>query len=115
MISARVRLDTYYVTIGYQYETYSFERHDTFSTHTAAASSDGSVSAPMPGTVLDVLAAGGKRVAAGETLGTMEAMKMELAVTAPYDGTVTEVGAQPGDRVVLGQRLFLVTRDGQAH
>ncbi len=29
----------------------------------------------------------------GETLGVLEAMKMELALKAPFDGTVTEVGA----------------------
>ena len=111
--SGRVQVGAQAVTVGYQGAAYVFARPDTFSAHAVAAGSDGTVSAPMPGTVLAVLAATGQRVAAGETLGTMEAMKMELAVTAPYDGTVTDVRAQPGDRVLLGQRLFVVSGDGR--
>ena len=106
-------LDAHGVTVGHQGEAYRFFRPDTFAPHAGAALSDGTVSAPMPGTVLAVHASVGQRVTAGETLGVMEAMKMELAVKAPYAGTVTDVGARPGDRVALGQRLFAVTGDGQ--
>jgi acetyl-CoA/propionyl-CoA carboxylase, biotin carboxylase, biotin carboxyl carrier protein len=62
----------------------------------------------MPGTVLAVRVEEGQVVTAGEILGVLEAMKMELSLTAPYDGTVTEVGAKAGDRVALGQQIFLV-------
>ena len=41
-------------------------------------------------------------------LGTMEAMKMELALTAPFAGTVAAVDAKAGEQVALGARLFLV-------
>jgi biotin carboxyl carrier protein len=47
-------------------------------------------------------------VAAGETLGVMEAMKMELALKAPFAGKVTTVGAAVGDLVKLGATLFVV-------
>jgi acetyl-CoA/propionyl-CoA carboxylase, biotin carboxylase, biotin carboxyl carrier protein len=50
----------------------------------------------------------GQRVEEGETLGVMEAMKMELALKAPVAGTVTEVGAATGDQVALGATLFVV-------
>ena len=62
----------------------------------------------MPGTVLQVRVAEGQQVAAGDTLGVMEAMKMELPLTAPFDGTVTTVRATEGTQVPLGSVLFVV-------
>ena len=65
----------------------------------------GSLAAPMPGTVLRVLVAPGDRVAAGQTLVLLEAMKMELAVAAPGDGTVAAVHVEPGQLVQGGAAL----------
>ena len=65
----------------------------------------------MPGTVLAVDVVEGGTVAEGETLGVMEAMKMELALKAPFAGTVTTVGAAAGDQVTLGAMLFVVEPD----
>ena len=72
-----------------------------------AGVAEGSLAAPMPGTVLAVEVGVGDTVIAGQTLGVMEAMKMELALKAPYAGTVTAVAAV-GEQVALGHVLFTV-------
>jgi pyruvate carboxylase len=55
--------------------------------------------APMPGTVATVTTAVGRKVARGDVLITLEAMKMETAVRAEMDGEVAEVVAKPGAQV----------------
>ena len=57
------------------------------------------VGAPMPGTVATVTAAAGRKVARGDVLVTLEAMKMETAVRAESDGEIAEVLARPGQQV----------------
>ncbi|WP_374454141.1 biotin carboxylase N-terminal domain-containing protein [Nocardioides sp.] len=98
------------VEVVHRGQRYVFDRHDPFADHGPEAG-DGTLTAPMPGTVLAVNVAEGRAVAEGETLGVMEAMKMELALKAPFAGTVTSVGAAAGDLVKLGAVLFVVEAD----
>jgi 3-methylcrotonyl-CoA carboxylase alpha subunit/acetyl-CoA/propionyl-CoA carboxylase biotin carboxyl carrier protein len=107
-----VRIGPHRVEVAHRGNTHVFERPDAFGPGAHHAVSDGTVAAPMPGTVLTVNAAPGQEVAEGETLGVMEAMKMELALKAPMAGTVVEVGAEVGDQVALGATLFVVEPAG---
>lgn len=70
---------------------------------------DGVVRSPMPGTVIAVLAAPGDRVAAGEVVAIVEAMKMEHSLRAPADGTVAEVHVGAGASVGLDQALLSIS------
>ena len=57
------------------------------------------VGAPMPGTIGTVPARVGQSLARGDTLLTLEAMKMETTVRAEQDGVIKEVLAKPGQAV----------------
>ncbi len=70
---------------------------------------EGGLVAPMPGKVLMVDVQPGDRVAAGQVLVVMEAMKMEHQITAPADGEVSEVRAHVGDQVDNGELLVVIT------
>jgi biotin carboxyl carrier protein len=72
--------------------------------HTAAAS-EGSVTAIMPGKVIRLLVSAGDKVAEGDVICILEAMKMENELKAPRAGTVAAVYVQPGQDVEMGAVL----------
>jgi 3-methylcrotonyl-CoA carboxylase alpha subunit len=76
-----------------------------------AAASDGAILAPMPGRIIAVVVAKGERVAKGQKLVTLEAMKMEHSLVAPFDGVVAELAASEGGQVSEGTLLVLVERE----
>jgi len=71
----------------------------------------GGLVAPMPGKIIDVRAAVGDAVTAGQVLVVMEAMKMEHHLSTPGDGTVAEVRVAVGDQVDNGAVLLVVDGD----
>ncbi|MDT5282099.1 MAG: propionyl-CoA carboxylase alpha chain [Mycobacterium sp.] len=80
-----------------------------------AAVAQGSLLAPMPGSVLRVGAAVGDTVTAGQPLIWLEAMKMEHTVTAPSDGVLAELNVEAGQQVEVGAVLARVDTEGEAH
>jgi acetyl/propionyl-CoA carboxylase alpha subunit len=75
----------------------------------AARAGDGAeqsaLTAPMPGTVIRVLAKEGDRVAHRQPLLVLEAMKMETPVVSPYDAVVKAIHVKEGDRIAGGALL----------
>lgn len=65
----------------------------------ASAAGANKVTAPMPGTILDVKVSVGQSVKKGDTICVLEAMKMENDIPAPCDGVVASVSAQKGASV----------------
>lgn len=77
-----------------------------------AAVAQGSLLAPMPGSVLRVGAAEGDTVTAGQPLVWLEAMKMEHTISAPTDGVLVELNVEPGQQVDVGAVLARVENPG---
>jgi geranyl-CoA carboxylase alpha subunit len=70
---------------------------------TAATGSDGKVRAAMNGRVVAVLVKQGERVAAGQPVMTLEAMKMEHVHCAPIAGTISAIDVAEGEQVTTGR------------
>jgi len=108
---AAVRVLPHQVDVAHVGNTFRFARPDVFAPGGGRTITDGTVVAPMPGTVLQVVVETGQRVAEGDLLGVMEAMKMELSMKAPVSGTLSSVDAKAGEQVALGATLFVVEPD----
>ncbi|MGY4648786.1 acetyl/propionyl/methylcrotonyl-CoA carboxylase subunit alpha [Mycobacterium sp. URHB0021] len=65
----------------------------------------GSLLAPMPGSVTKVAASVGDQVTAGQALIWLEAMKMEHTIAAPADGVLAELNVTAGQQVDVGAVL----------
>jgi len=72
---------------------------------------EGSLTAPLPGAIGRVLVVPGQRVAAGDLLLTLEAMKLEHPVHAPAAGVVAELPVSTGAQVDTGAVLAVITPD----
>ncbi len=72
----------------------------------------GGLTAPMPGSVVEVRCTVGDSVVAGQVLVVLEAMKMEHHVGAPFAGTVTAVTVTEGQQVGRGAALVTVVDSG---
>ena len=77
----------------------------------ASVVQEGSLLAPMPGSVIRLGAALGDRVTAGQPLVWLEAMKMEHTITAPTDGILRQLDVTIGQQVEVGAVLALVETD----
>ncbi|MEP9357070.1 biotin carboxylase N-terminal domain-containing protein [Xanthobacter sp. KR7-65] len=87
------------------------DRHLRRSSHQAAG--DDTLAAPMPGAVAEIRVAPGDRVAAGDTLVVLEAMKLLQSLPAPVTGVVAEIYCAPGDTVAGNAPLVKLYPENQ--
>jgi acetyl-CoA/propionyl-CoA carboxylase biotin carboxyl carrier protein len=74
----------------------------------AGGAGDGTVTAPMQGTIVKVLVELGTSVEIGQPILVLEAMKMENNINAEQTGTVKELKVAPGDAVGTGDVLAVI-------
>jgi 3-methylcrotonyl-CoA carboxylase alpha subunit len=86
-------------------EVFTIDVEDAERARRPRAAAGEGLSAPMPATVIRVIAEPGREVKRGETLLLLEAMKMELPVRAPRDGKVKALHCQAGQLVQPGVPL----------
>ena len=78
-----------------------------------ATGSDGKVRAAMNGRVVAVLVKPGERVAAGQPVMTLEAMKMEHVHAAPIAGTISAIDVAEGEQVTTGRIVVEIEAGAQ--
>jgi 3-methylcrotonyl-CoA carboxylase alpha subunit len=86
---------------------------DIIQGHTAAEAGGGTLTAPLPATVVAVHVRDGQRVSRGESLMVLEAMKMEHVIAAPDDCHVAKVNYAAGEQVEEGAELIVIDLEGQ--
>lgn len=74
----------------------------------AAPAAGVQVKSPLPGSVIKVLVSEGQAVKKGDTLLTLESMKMENAIMAEADGTVKQIAVTPGQNVMQDDLLIVL-------
>ena len=75
----------------------------------AAAPAGGfQVKSPLPGSVIKVVVSEGQAVKKGDTLLTLESMKMENVVAAECDGTVKQIAVSAGQNVMQDDLLIVL-------
>ena len=65
-----------------------------------------SITAPMPGTITNILVKEGDSIKKGQVLAILEAMKMENEIVAPCDGAITSISVDKGQNVNPGDTLL---------
>lgn len=74
----------------------------------AAPAAGVQVKSPLPGSIIKVLVSESQAVKKGDTLLTLESMKMENPILAEQDGTVKQIAVTPGQNVMQDDLLIVL-------
>jgi len=110
-VAAGIDRDGDTVTVWLDGGRWTLRRHDPLAAAGAHETASGRLAAWVPGIVVAVHVAAGDRVAKGQPLLVLEAMKVEHTIRAPADGTVEAVRCAVGDQVAEGAELVAFIPD----
>jgi len=105
-IRATVHWDGVELGLEVDNERHRLRLHDPLAAAADQEAGSNRLIAPMPGKVVQVHVAPGDRVARGDALMALEAMKMEHTIVAPRDGLVAAVHYRANDLVEEGVDLM---------
>jgi biotin carboxyl carrier protein len=101
------------VIVGYNTHTFEVIRKDILPAQTdfslvsaSIGESGSSITSPMPGKVIKILVKQGDKVAKGDLLLVVEAMKMENNILSPADAVVDRITVKEGDLVTSNSILI---------
>ena len=111
---AGIEMEAYVPSVTTTYQELDVDESDAQAVPPASAAAPVAagavtVSAPMPGTILDIAVRIGDTVAQGDTLCNLEAMKMKSPIRSPNQGTVAQVLIAEGQNVGYGEALFVLS------
>ncbi len=66
------------------------------------------ITAPLPGSILELKVKVGDKVEKGTILLILEAMKMENEIRAPFEATISEIRVKQGESVNVGEVLVIL-------
>ena len=104
--SAPVHTPTHSISSGHRTPSVQSPLPQSTSPTPSPALPPGTISAPMPGTILKITVSPGASVKAGDTLFILEAMKMENEITSPSQGVVKKILVSEGQTVNAGDALI---------
>ncbi len=102
----------FYVSVeGREYTFDKLEEEEAKFESAAADTDKEEIMTPMPGSIVKVLVEEGQKVAEGDALIIVEAMKMETTLYSSMDGIVSEVNVKAGEQVSSDTVLVLVKKE----
>jgi biotin carboxyl carrier protein len=98
------------VSVNRRHVVVQVEKNESAKGRSSANASEGSLSAPMPGTVIQILVQEGQMVEKGDVVATLESMKMQMEIKAPFAGKVLKIGVRAGQKIEKGIELVKIAK-----
>jgi len=89
------------------------EIHDPTAVDLEHLDAGGLIKAPMHGKLVALFVESGQKVAKGDRIAVVEAMKMEHVLTAPVSGVIGDIVAEIGAQVAEGARITVIVEEGE--
>lgn len=101
------------IEVDFEGERLSIERHKRHVRADDDTGAEGVLKAPINGRIIKVDVEQGQKVARGQAIITIEAMKMEMVLGAPADGIVAQLNVREGNQVTARQPMLVITAEPQ--